>query len=309
MKLTARLGVRISCIMIRKRVAVALLCSCLMAVVTLSAQKVERQFVVEGLVVQVDAPQGSVFISHDAIPDYMEAMAMPFHVRSRESLNGLTPGAKIRFTLFVTKDSSWIDDIRVVPFDSAATDPTQVRRFRALEKAIGGAAANALHVGDRVPDFLLIDQNAAPVQLSQFAGRTVTINFIYTRCPLPDYCLRSSNNFGRLQKRFHDQLGRDLILLTVSFDSNFDQPEVLAKYARIWKADSRSWHFLTGPAAEIERVCGLFGVTYWHEEGSMTHSLHTVVIDRSGKLVSNIEGNQYTVEQLGDLLDATLSRR
>jgi protein SCO1/2 len=275
----------------------------------LPADNAERHFTVEGIIVRVDAPQATLLISHDSIPGYMDAMAMPFHVRSRQSLDQLTPGTKIRFTLHVNKDSSWIDDIAAVPFDSPATDPVEVSRFRALEKAIGKSAAEVLHPGDRVPDFSLIDQNGDSVKFSQFAGHTVAINFIYTRCPLPDYCLRSSNNFGRLQKRFQGRLGRDLILLTVSFDTDFDQPEVLAKYARIWKADSHSWRFLTGPPAEVQRVCDLFGVGFWHGEGTMTHSLHTAIIDRAGRLVSNLEGNQFTAQQLGDLLESTLSSR
>ncbi|HEY3741249.1 MAG TPA: SCO family protein [Bryobacteraceae bacterium] len=281
--------------------------ACLVVVTGLIAADSPRHFAVEGLVVKVDAAHRRVMVSHDSIPGFMEAMAMDFAVRSPDPLTELKPGTKIHFTLFVDKDSSWIGDIRIVPFDSAAIDPVQVRRLRAIEKAIGAASAHSLHEGDPVPDFSLVDQNGDAVKLSEFSGKTVALNFIYTRCPLPDYCLRSSNNFGQLQKRFHDRLGRDLILLTVSFDTAFDQPEVLLKYARIWKADARSWHFLTGPSAEIQRVCGLFGVSYWREEGTMTHSLHTVIIDRAGKLASNIEGNQFTSEQLGDVLESVLS--
>ncbi len=83
--------------------------------------------------------------------------------------------------------------------------------------------------------------------LSELRGKVVAINFIYTSCALPNFCLRIANNFGVLQKRFRAQLGRDLVLLTVTFDPVHDTPEVLAQYASQWNADPATWHFLTGP--------------------------------------------------------------
>jgi len=135
----------------------------------------------------------------------------------------------------------------------------------------------------------------------------VAITFIYTRCPLPDYCFRLSNNFRRLQKRFDKRLGRDLVLLSVTFDPANDTPAVLARYAEVFKADGDGWRFLTGPPPDVQRVCAMFGMNFWPDEGTLTHSLHTVIVGRSGQLVTNIEGNQFTADQLGDLVEATLA--
>jgi protein SCO1/2 len=117
-----------------------------------------------------------------------------------------------------------------------------------------------------------------------------------------------SNNFARLQKRFNDRLGRDLVLLSISFDPDHDHPEVLAKYADQWKANVEGWHFLTGTLNTVKQVCGMFGMNFWPDEGLLTHSLHTAILDREGKLVANIEGNQFTAVQLGDLVEAVLTR-
>ena len=118
--------------------------------------------------------------------------------------------------------------------------------------------------------------------------------------------MRLANHFGVLQRRFRQQLGRDLVLLTVTFDPVHDTPAVLAKYAAQWNADAATWHFLTGAEPEIQRICQLFGVHAFADEGLMDHSLHTVLIDRQGKLVANIEGNQFTAAQLGDLTERVL---
>ena len=98
------------------------------------------------------------------------------------------------------------------------------------------------------------------------------------------------------------------MLLTVTFDPARDTPERLAEYARQWSADRTVWRFLTGSADEVGRVCRLFGVDAFPDEGLMSHSTRTVVIDRRGALAANIEGNQHTAAQLGDLVDAVLAR-
>ena len=154
----------------------------------------------------------------------------------------------------------------------------------------------------------LIDQQRQQRHAGRLSGKVVAVNFVYTRCALPQFCLRMSNNFAALQKRFARELGRELVLLTITFDPERDTPEALASYASRWQANPAGWHFLTGSPADIRRVCGFFGQEAFADEGLMNHSLHTVVIGRTGTLVANIEGNQFTPEQLGDLVAATLRR-
>ena len=168
-------------------------------------------------------------------------------------------------------------------------------------------SASTLSIGQTVSDFSLVDQTNRSVTLSEFRGKVVAITFIYTRCPLPDYCMRLSNNFAQLQKRFNTRMGRDLVLLSITFDPDHDSPDVLAKYAETWKANVDGWRFLTGTLSNVKQVCGMFGMNFWPDEGLLTHSLHTAIVDREGKLVANIEGNQFTAVQLGDLVEVTLT--
>jgi len=261
-----------------------------------------------GMAISIDGPKQTIVISHQSISGYMDAMVMPFHVKDAASLKGLVPGTKVEFTLVVDKDSSWLEQLHAVKYWSPERDPEQANRLGLIESIIGKSQAHQLAVGQTVPDFRLPDQSNRPTSLSEFSGKVIVFNFVYTRCPLPDYCFRLSNNLAQLQKRFGDQLGRNLILLTLTFDPVRDTPAVMAKYAHIWNADLKSWHFLTGPLPEVERVCNLFGVAAWQDEGILTHSLHTVIIDRNRKLAANIEGNSYTVKQLGDLVEEVLKR-
>ncbi len=255
---------------------------------------------VTGIVLKVDAAHRSFVASCAAIPGYMEAMSMTYTVRDDKELAGLRAGASVEFTLVVDGRKSYAEGIRPHRFESMEREQLLARRLQLLEPP-----RTILRPGQTVPDFALTDQTGQRVSLSQFAGKVVAVTFIYTSCPLPDYCFRLSNHFGRLSKRFP---GRDLILLSITFDPVHDQPPVLSRYAATWKADPKTWHFLTGSLPEVQEVCRRFGLNFWQDEGLVTHSLHTLVIDRNGRLAADFEGNEFSAEQLGDFVQATLER-
>ena len=267
------------------------------------------RYPVTGLILNIDKAHKSFVASCSEIPGYMKAMVMPFNVREPKALEGLKTSMFVDFTLVVDKEHSWAENVRVHEYENTAQEPMLVRRLEFLAKLDKtNPVAAPMAAGAQVPDFTLTDQTGQRVSLSKFAGKVVAVTFIYTSCPLPDYCFRMSNNFARIQKRFAAKMGSDLVLLSISFDPLRDTPEVLAKYAGNWKADASSWHFLTGTPDEVKEVCHRFGLNFWPDEGLLAHSLHTLVIDRQGKLAANFEGNQFSAEQLGDFVDATLNR-
>ena len=271
-----------------------------------TAVRAQTSHSMRGMVLQVDATHNSVVISHDAVSGVMPAMAMPFEVATASELKGLMPGAIVTFTLVISQSSSHIDHLQVERYESVERDPLAARRLRLLQNITRAPAAVPV-VGQVAPDFALTDQTRAVVMLSQFRGKVVALNFIYTSCVLPQFCYRLASQFAAVQKRFKDRMGRDLALLTTTFDPVRDTPERLAEYSRQWTADA-AWHFLTGTSDDVQRVCRLFGVDAFPDEGLITHSTRTVVIDRRGTLAASIEGNQYTATQLGDLIDSVLRR-
>ena len=247
------------------------------------------------MVLRVNPERRSVTVSHRDIAGYMPAMAMPFAVPHAKDLSGLTPGARIHFELVVGRHGSYMRRIRVTrgATEGLGDDGNELRLVRP-----GGT----LSPGTRVPDFLLTDQLGRNVHLSDFRGQVVAVNFIYTRCPLPDVCPRLSANFARLQRRFRERLGRGLVLLSISIDPQHDTPEVLQGYGKIWGANPEGWRFLTGGTREIRQVAERFGMVYWAEEGMLAHTSDTGVIARDGRLAAIVEGSTYAVSQLGDLI-------
>jgi protein SCO1/2 len=215
----------------------------------------------------------------------------------------------VRFDMVEAKTAAYADHLRVVPETNYESEPTEAARLTFLQRAIDpGAAAKVVRVGQPVPDFTLVDQANEVTRLSQFRGKVVALTFTYSRCPNPNYCFRLSNNLSILERRFRAQAGRSLIFITIVIDPDEDQGKALARYADTWKADPKAWHFLTGKLDDVRSVAELFDMGFWADEGFVTHTFHTVVIDREGRLAANIEGNQFTAQQLGDLVDTVMRR-
>ena len=258
-----------------------------------------RRYAGRGMILAADPAAHTTLVSHRDIPHYMPAMTMRFHVRRGENLAAFDPGAQVEFRLVVRKSGAYIRDLRRVGGGSVIEDQgDRIALPPNPEKvAIGGA----------MPDFGLIDQFNRPVRLSDLRGQVVAVDFIYTRCPLPDVCPRLSANFARLQARFRERMGRDLALLSITIDPRYDTPQVLERYGRIWNTGA-GWRLLTGPDAEIEAVAHRFGMDYWPEEGVITHTSETGVISRDGKLAARVDGSSFTPAQLGDLIQRELEK-
>lgn len=266
-----------------------------LALLALTAAGCASRHAARGLVLKVQPEASTITVSHEPVPDYMEAMVMPFTVATGEDLAAVRPGDRIAFRINVRKDGTVIDRVRLL---SAA--PADVGLIASPVKPV------LVPIGAAVPDFTLTDQRGERIALSSLRGTVVAVTFIYTRCPLPDYCPRMMANLDGVRKRFADRLGSDLALLTVTFDPRYDTPDKLLAYARHYSADVPGWHFLTGSDDEIAGVCAAFGVEYWPDEGLITHTLQTAVIDRDGRLAATVEGKDYTPRQLGDLIAGVL---
>ncbi len=216
----------------------------------------------EGVVIETNPAQRQMVVAHRPIDNYMPAMTMPFRVGPEVHLEKMTPGTRVAFELNVGKHTSIARKVQIRGQDSLGgiVPPT--------------VPPNKIEIGHKMPFFELVDQTGKTVNLSDFRNQVVVVDFIYTRCPLPDVCPRLSANFASVSKKLH---GRDVEFLSITIDPQYDTPAVLSDYARRWQA-AESWRFLTGTPKQIQEVAGLFGLIYWPEEGSITHSVATAVI-------------------------------
>lgn len=246
----------------------------------------EQRYALKGKVVSVAKSHRQVTVAHETIPGFMDAMTMPFDVRDDWAVSVLEPGQEIEATLVIQGEQSWIEGLKISQVKSAG----------------GQAVANAMpEIGAEVPDFHLVNQDGNRIHLAQYRDKPLLLTFIYTRCPLPDYCPRTSKNFSEI---FHGipsiPEARKPHLLTISFDTENDTPEVLRKYGRRYmNAEAfNEWEFATGSPEEIKEITSYFGLSYWKESDQIIHSLVTALIGPDGKLVRLYLGNEWTASQI-----------
>jgi len=263
----------------------------------------------QGVLLKANPASRTIEVSCDAIPGYMDAMVMTFAVRNTEALKNLQPGGTVRFTMMEEGNEEFADHLEPIKVQNYESEPTEASRLTYLHRALDHTAAQKMiPIGGLVPNFTLTDQSNRSTQLDDFKGMVVVLSFAYSRCPNPNYCFRLSNNLAQVNRRFHSLAGQSLILLTIVIEPDHDQGQALAHYADTWKADWSAWRFLTGPLADIHAIAERFGMDFWNNEGYLTHSFHTVVIDRDGRLAANLEGNHFTADQLSDLVGTVLDR-
>jgi len=251
-----------------------------------------RIFLVKGVVRELEPDGKTVVLRHDAIPNYMPSMIMPFEVRDTNLLRGLQRDDAITFKLVVTPGESWIEGItRLAPAAAPAPPPsTRIRYTRALEP---------LDPGDLLPDYHFTNELGQPVSLGQFRGQVLAFTFFFTSCPLPDYCPRMTANFAQAEKELETMSNAPAQwhLLSISFDPARDTPPHLADYARTAHNDPSHWNFLTGDEDQIAGLAGQVEAYYWTEGTSIGHVLRTVVVDPRGRIRKIFAGNKWDVAQ------------
>jgi protein SCO1/2 len=258
------------------------------------AAKVPEHYPVRGVVVSTDAANGEVTLRHGEIPGFMEAMTMPYKLAEPSELSELHPGDTITATLLTDRDAAG-------PFNMRLTELVVIAQGQPDHKPTVQYHLPA--AGDEVPDFKLLNQSDKTIDLKQYRGKVVLMTFIYTRCPLSDYCPRMSHNFAEIDKSLaaDPKLYKATHLLSVSFDPANDTPKVLKSYGaaytgRFVNETFTHWEFAAPPVAKLAEMEQWFdvGVTPG-ESGTLQHSLSTVVIGKDGKVVAFYPTNDWTI--------------
>ena len=248
----------------------------------------QHRYSIKGIVVSVDKKGATVTIAHEAIPGYMEAMTMPFKLKDERLLKDLAEGDSVQATLVVAGLRSWLEDVVVT---RETVDPSNLAKAETWVEP---------KPGDEVPDFKLEDQNNKRISFHQYRGRIVVLTFVYTRCPLPDYCPLMTDNFGEIEKALKSEPESypKAHLLSITLDPEYDTPRVLREYAALHSAGSALWDFATGTKDEVKQVATYFGMQYWRDGDQVVHSLRTAIVGPDGKLVKLYRGNEWKPEEI-----------
>jgi protein SCO1 len=267
-----------------------------------AAAEPERRYELTGQILSIGIPTATgreVSVKHDDIPGFMPAMTMAYVVRQPNLLDGLAAGDVIKAALVVRGTDMHLDAI------------TKTGRAPIPPDAKPVTAMDVMEPGEEVPDDALTDQQGAVRRLSDWRGRALAVTFVYTRCPVPDFCPLMDRRFADLQRAIaaDPRLKERAHLASVSFDPAHDTPQAIAAHAKARGADPDTWSYLTGTPGAIAHFTSRFGVSVIDEAGAaqtIMHNLRTAVIDPRGRLVKIYSGNDWTVDALlDDLRDAS----
>lgn len=260
-----------------------------------------KEYPLVGQVLAVHTSQQLITVKHQDVVGFMPGMTMSFKVKEPRELEGRQPGDLISATLVVEDSLGYL----------AGITKTGESPLPPGEPAL---PLTTIEPGAEVPDTELTDQEGQSRRISGWRGKTIAITFVYTRCPLPDFCPRMDRYFKAAQETLQSDaaLAARAHLLSVSFDPDYDTPEIMAAHARRIGADPATWSYLTGERTAVDRLAAAFGVSVIREDQPMqeiVHNLRTAVIDSSGRLVTVLNGTDWTPEELVSALRAADARR
>jgi protein SCO1/2 len=268
---------------------------CLLVAISCST---EKRFELQGKVVAVNRDKSEVTISHGDIKGYMPGMTMPFKVPSQADLQILAPDDQVTATLVVDGSHTWLEDLIITR--QSAYAPAMPTVAQAKE-------------GDEVPNFTLRNQDDREIRIHNYRGKALLLTFIYTRCPVPDYCTLMSNNFADVERA----LGQDpelygkTHLLSISIDPEYDTPKVLRSYGsahtgRYEKETFAHWEFAAGTKDQVKEIAQFFGLAYFPDKDQIVHSLRTVIVNPDGKVAKIFGGNEWKPGEAVDELKKAL---
>lgn len=247
----------------------------------------ERRFELKGKVVLVEKEQQLVTISHEDVKGYMPAMTMPFTVPSQSDLEILAPDDQVTATLIVDGSHSWLEEMIIVKQSSTGSSSLP--------------AVVQAKEGDEVPNFTLRNQNDREIRIQNYRGKALLLTFIYTRCPIPDYCTLMSNNFAQVDRALGEdrELYEKTHLLSVSIDPAYDTPAVLRSYGaahteRYQKETFAHWEFAAAKEDETKKMAEFFGLRYYPQNNEIIHGLRTAIVDPQGKITKLYTDNKWT---------------
>ena len=260
------------------------------AVFTISCGEPPERYELEGKVVSVDVAAGRVTVAHKEISGLMDAMTMPFSVVDRKLLPSIQEGDQLRAILVVRGNAHWLEGL-------------VVSRAVANGSLVDEMASSGPEIGSTVPDIELVNQDGDVVRISDYRGKALLLTFIYTRCPLVEFCPRMNKHFSVIEQTLeaNPELYEQTHLLSISFDPEFDTPELLKTFAlqqpKVTTETLSHWEFASGTQENLRTIGFYLGLTYREEEDQIVHNLRTAFVAPDGTLAKLYLGNDWKPDE------------
>ena len=257
-----------------------------------SCKNSPKTFTLTGHVISKQPETQQLIIDNDDIPGFMSAMTMPYAVKDPDGFQRVQPTDVIRADIVVEPPGKfWLEHLTVI---GKATRPSSAE----------GAASQVLRVGDKVLDVPMVNQDGKPLHFAHFRGQFVLLTFIYTRCPFPDYCPLLSRQFAAIQKELAKNPAnyKKTHLISITLDPNYDKPPVLRDYGLPYlDHDPKGfafWEFVCTTPADLRKLANSFGLTYYEQDGLVSHAMNTILLDGDGTVANMWPDNDWKASEV-----------
>jgi protein SCO1/2 len=257
------------------------------------------RYPIQAEVISAEPQRQMITVKHGDIPGLMPAMTMSYMVADPKQIEKLGPGDKITADLVVSESKGRLENIVLVSKGDGKPSP--------------GTSQRLPEKGDSVPDFAFVNQDGKPIHIRDYRGKALLVTFIYTRCPLPDYCPRMNENFRQIQSilRENPDSLKKAAFLSISFDPEHDTPKVLKHYASIYNraiTPPADWQFAVPAAKDLPEIAYFFGLVYQPDNAQIVHSLSTTLISPTGKIENYYDNNEWTPAEVSQSILSTIPR-
>jgi protein SCO1 len=217
-------------------------------------------------IVLVTLPDRSAIVRTDAVPGMLAPMTRRYRFEPPVSL----------------RQGTSIDAL----LDAAPNPPVLRNAVAAAAFAPGlpdSGRVVPVEIGSRLPAATLVDEDGRVLALERaFAGKTLVLSFIFTRCPDRTLCPAISGKFAYLQQRLD---ATRFALAEITLDPQYDSPAILRAYADRYGAEPRKWRLLTGTGTTIQRLLDEFRISSMRVSSSnFLHDDRLFVVTPAGRV-------------------------
>lgn len=145
-----------------------------------------------------------------------------------------------------------------------------------------------IDVNASLPEAELVDQDGHLVELNRaFAGKTLLLSFVFTRCPDRTLCPAISGKFAYMQQRLDPTR---FALAEITLDPPYDSPAVLRDYAAQYGARPDIWTLMTGKGSNVQRVLDQFGIDSMRVSTSnFIHNDRLFIVSPQGRVADVVQ--------------------
>jgi len=253
-----------------------------------------ERFDLTGQVAAVDPAESTISVRHGAIDGWLGAGETQFSIGRGDGLL-VSPGDSIRGAGLNYDGGYRLEGIWLVDpvADNIVTEVN--RRLRHDTVTRGSKVYRA--IGEFIPHFAFYNQDGQVIQSPGLRGSMVVVNFIFTRCAMPNMCPASTERMARLQHQIKEAGIEKVRMVSISLDPEYDTPGILKQYAADKGIDTANFDFLTGSPRAISDVLQQFGIQTFDKQGILKHNMATLLVNEKGKIIFRRNGSLWSVDE------------